>query len=57
MKREEGTYRGPSRYVLAFDRIRIIQRSIMERARVVDWVRIDPLLHDDPLLRIRQNLE
>ena len=57
MKREEATYRGPSRYVLAFDRIRAIQRAIMERGRVAGWVRIDPLLHDDPLLRIRQNLE
>mgnify|MGYP004083868251 FL=1 len=43
--------------MLAFDRIRIVQRAIMERARVADWVRIDPLLHDDPMLRIRQKLE
>ena len=57
LKREEGTYRGSSRYILAFDRIRTIQRTIMERARVAGWVRIDPLLHEDPLLRIRQNLE
>ena len=56
-EREESTYRGSSRYVLAFDRIRAIQRAIMERGRVAGWVRIDPLLHDDPLLRIRQNLE
>ncbi|MAK25824.1 MAG: hypothetical protein CMA02_00940 [Euryarchaeota archaeon] len=57
MKREAGTYRGSDRYMLAFDRIRIVQRAIMERARVADWVRIDPLLHDDPMLRIRQKLE
>ena len=57
MKREAGTYRGSERYMLAFDRIRIVQRAIMERARVADWVRIDPLLHDDPMLRIRQKLE
>ena len=57
MKREVGTYRGSERYMLAFDRIRIVQRAIMERARVADWVRIDPLLHDDPMLRIRQKIE
>ena len=57
MKREETTYRGSSRYILAFDRIRAIQRAIMEKGRVAGWVRIDPILHDDPLLRIRQNLE
>lgn len=57
MKREAGTYRGSERYMLAFDRIRIVQRAIMERARVADWVRIDPLLHDDPMLRIRQKIE
>jgi hypothetical protein len=57
MKREAGTYRGSERYMLAFDRIRVIQRAIMERGRVADWVRIDPLLHDEPLLRIRQNIE
>ena len=57
MKREAGTYRGSERYMLAFDRIRIVQRAIMERARVADWVRIDPLLHDDPMLRIRQKME
>jgi len=57
MKREVGTYRGSERYMLAFERIRVIQRAIMERGRVADWVRIDPLLHDEPLLRIRQNIE
>jgi 2-phosphoglycerate kinase len=56
LKREADTYRGPDRYLLGFDRIRAIQRAIMERGRVSDWVRIDPLLHDEPLLRIRQNL-
>ena len=41
---------------MAFERIRAIQRAMMERGRLAEWVRIDPLLHEDPLIRVRQNL-
>ena len=29
---------------------------MMERGRLAEWVRIDPLLHEDPLINISKNL-
>ena len=56
VERESSSYRGSERYMMAFERIRAIQRAMMERGRLAEWIRIDPLLHEDPLIRVRQNL-
>ena len=52
LERESTSYRGSERYMMAFERIRAIQRAMMERGRLAEWVRIDPLLHELSLIHI-----
>jgi 2-phosphoglycerate kinase len=53
-QREEHTYRGPTRYLAAFERIRAIQRGIEERAGGANWKSLDSHLEQDSLGRTEQ---
>ena len=53
-QREEHTYRGPTRYLAAFERIRAIQRGIEERAGGANWKSLDSHLEQDSLGRAEQ---
>ena len=53
-QREEHTYRGPTRYLAAFERIRAIQRGIEERAGGANWKSLDSHLEQDSLGRVEQ---
>ena len=53
-QREEHTYRGPARYLAAFERIRAIQRGMEERASGANWKSLDSHLEQDSLKRVEQ---
>jgi len=55
--REATTWRGPDRYLNSFDRIRSIQRSIVERGHGAEWKMVDTRLHTDGVGMIRQWLD
>jgi 2-phosphoglycerate kinase len=53
-QREATTWRGVDRYLNSFDRIRAIQRSIVERGNGAEWKTVDTRLHTDGLGMVRQ---
>ncbi len=53
-QREEHTYRGPTRYLAAFERIRAIQRGIEERSGGANWKSLDSHLEQNSIKRVEQ---
>ena len=53
-QREEHTYRGPTRYLAACERIRAIQRGIEERAGRANLKSLDNHLEQNSIERVEQ---
>ena len=51
-QRESHSFRNAERYISALPRIRAIQESLLEKAKIADWNTLDPTRVDDSLERI-----
>jgi 2-phosphoglycerate kinase len=51
-QRESHSFRNAERYISALPRIRAIQVSLLDKAKIADWYTLDPTRVDDSLERI-----
>ena len=56
-QRESHSFRNADRYISALPRIRAIQDSLKERARIADWNTLDPTIVKDSLERMNHWLD
>ena len=56
-QRESHSFRNGDRYISALPRIRSIQESLKDKARLVDWNTLDPTRVKDSLERVNQWLD
>lgn len=56
-QRESHSFRNADRYISALPRIRAIQDSLKEKARVADWNTLDPTIVKDSLDRVNHWLD
>ncbi|MEC8788858.1 MAG: AAA family ATPase [Candidatus Thermoplasmatota archaeon] len=56
-QRESHSFRNADRYISALPRIRAIQDSLKEKARIADWNKLDPTIVKDSLDRMNHWLD
>ena len=56
-QRESHSFRNAERYISALPRIRAIQDSLKEKARIADWNTLDPTVVKDSLDRVNHWLD
>ena len=56
-QRENHSFRNADRYISALPRIRAIQDSLKERARIADWNTLDPTIVKDSIERMNHWLD
>ena len=56
-QRESHSFRNADRYISSLQRIRAIQNSLKERARIADWDTLDPTVVRDSLDRMNHWLD
>ena len=56
-QRESHSFRNADRYISALPRIRAIQESLKEKARIADWYTLDPTVVKDSIGRVNHWLD
>ena len=56
-QRESHSFRNADRYISALPRIRAIQDSLKEKARIADWNTLDPTIVKDSIERMNHWLD
>ena len=56
-QRESHSFRNAERYISALPRLRAIQQSLKEKARIAEWNTLDPTITKDSLGKINHWLD